>query len=256
MLESLAAHGPDGYSLRPDNQFNSSEQRVALGHRLLKITAQDELEAQPAAGSAYPYDTDATGASVWLVADARIDNRAELAAVFGLSASETDAMPDSAFVLHAWQRWGEDCVQHLVGSFAFAVWDPRAERFFLARDHAGDRPLYYRKTPAYFAFATTARAIRTCPGVSSQLDERQLARDLIGLPSEYPSTRFRDVRQLAPGHCLTVTRDSAVDRRYWRIDSLAPIRFAHDEEYVEAFLEIFDEAVRCRLRTTGPSPRS
>ena len=250
MLESLSAHGPDGCRLWPDSSFSGVEQRVALGHRLLKITAQDELEAQPLAGSPYPSNTDAS-ANVWLVADARIDNRAELSAVFGLSASEAEAMPDSAFVLRAWQRWGEECVQHLVGSFAFAVWDAHAERFFLARDHAGDRPLYYRKTSEYFAFATTARAIRRCHGVSSELDEHQLARDLIGLPPEYPSTRFRDVQQLAPGHCLMVTRDGAVHRRYWRIDSLAPVRFARDEEYVEAFLEIFDEAVRCRLRTTG-----
>jgi len=253
MLESLVAHGPDGCRLWPDGPLNDTPQRVALGHRLLKITAQDELEAQPLAGPSHPTRNPNAigGASVWLVADARIDNRAELAAEFGLTSSEAGAMPDSAFVLRAWQQWGEDCVQHLLGSFAFAVWDARAERFFLARDHSGDRPLYYRKTAEYFAFATTARAIRACPGVSSELDERQLARDLIGLPPEYPSTRFRDVRQLAPGHCLVVTRDGAVDRRYWKIDSLAPIRFALDEDYVEAFLEIFDEAVHCRLRTTG-----
>jgi asparagine synthase (glutamine-hydrolysing) len=252
MLESLAAHGSDGCKLWPDNPTFGTREPVALGHRLLKITAQDELEAQPLAEPAYhPRNPDTAGATIWLVADARIDNRADLAAEFGLSSSEANAMPDSQFVLCAWQRWGEDCVQHLVGSFAFAVWDNRAERFFLARDHAGDRPLFYRKTADYFAFATTARAIRICPGVSSELDERQLARDLIGLPPEYPSTRFRDVRQLAPGHCLTVTRAGAVDRRYWKIDALAPVRFARDEDYVEAFLEIFDEAVRCRLRTTG-----
>jgi asparagine synthase (glutamine-hydrolysing) len=251
MLESLAAHGQDGCRLWPERSGVDAEQRVALGHRLLKITAQDELERQPLAQPSSSLPNANAGAGVWLVADARIDNRAKLAEEFDLSANEIDAVPDSAFVLRAWQRWGEDCVQHLVGSFAFAVWDARAERFFLARDHAGDRPLYYRKTVESFAFATTARAIRICPGVSSELDERQLARDLIGLPPEYPSTRFRDVQQLAPGHCLTVTRDAAVHRRYWKFESLAPIRFAQDEDYVDAFLEIFDEAVRCRLRTTG-----
>jgi asparagine synthase (glutamine-hydrolysing) len=190
-------------------------------------------------------------ADAWLVADARIDNRSELTAEFGLSGNEAARMPDSAFVLKAWQRWGRESVQHLVGSFAFAVWDAGAEQFFLARDHSGDRPLYYCGTEQFFAFATTARAVRTCPGVSSELDERQLARDLIGLPPEYPRTRFRDVRQLAPGQCMVVGRDGAEVWRYWRIDSLAPIRFARDEDYVDAFLEIFDEAVRCRLRTRG-----
>ena len=205
-----------------------------------------------AAHSLPTQDTESTqDATVWMVADARIDNRSQLAAELALTASEAAEMADSAFVLRAWQRWGQECVEHLVGPFAFAVWDARAERFFLARDHAGDRPLYYRKTADSFAFATTARAVRACPGVSSELDERQLARDLIGLPPEFSRTRFRDVQTIAPGHCLVVGRDGAVQRRYWRTDSLRPVRFARDEEYIEAFLEIFDEAVRCCLRTTG-----
>ncbi len=217
------------------------------------ITAEDELESQPLPvrplqNSSIDPLPPVTG---WLVADARIDNRAQLAAEFALTASEAAGMADSAFILRAWLRWGEECVDHLLGSFAFAVWDARAERFFLARDHAGDRPLYYRKTAESFAFATTARAIRACPGVSSELDERQLARDLIGLPPEFSQTRFREVQAIAPGHCLLVERDGTAQRRYWRIDSLRPVRFARDEEYIDAFLEIFDEAVRCRLRTTG-----
>jgi asparagine synthase (glutamine-hydrolysing) len=237
MLGALAPHGPDRWSLHPVGP-------LALGHRLLKITAEDELEEQPIVAHA-------PAASCWLVADARIDNRIQLAAEFALSANEVAVMPDSAFVLRAWQRWGRDCVHHLAGAFAFAVWDAPAARFFLARDHAGDRPLYYRKTADSFAFATTARAIRACPGVSSELDQRQLARDLMGLPPEAPGTRFRDVQALAPGHSLVVTRDRATARRYWDIHSLAPVRYRRDQDYVEAFLELFDEAVRCRLRTTG-----
>ncbi len=233
MLEALAPHGPDGSSIRSFDGF-------ALGHRLLKITAEDALEAQPLGSG-----------GCWVVADARIDNRVELAAELGISATEAAGMPDSAFVLKAWERWGQDAVQHLVGAFAFAVWDARTEQFFLARDHAGDRPLYYRKTAEFFAFATTARAVRACPGVSSELDERQLARDLMGLPPDAPNSRFREVQALDPGHCLVVDRKGAVARRYWDIFSLRPVRFARDEEYVEAFLELFDEAVRCRLRTTG-----
>jgi len=243
MLHSLAAHGSDGCGLLAIEQ-------VALGHRLLKITAEDELESQPLASHSLLIDS-AHDAAVWLVADARIDNRTQIAAECGISAGEAAGMADSAFVLRAWLRWGQVCVEHLVGSFAFAVWDVRAERFFLARDHVGDRPLYYCKSADSFAFATTARAIRACPGISSELDERQLARDLIGLPPEFSRTRFREVQAVAPGHCMVVDRDGATQRRYWQIDSLRPVRFARDDEYIEAFLEIFDEAVRCRLRTSG-----
>ena len=245
MLDALAAHGQEGCSQSPAQ--NPSE-TIALGHRLLQITAEETLEIQPLRSQERGSPGDA---ACWLVADARIDNRLELGAALDIPSSELAALPDSALILKAWQRWGQNCVQHLIGSFAFAVWDPRAEQFFLARDHSGDRPLYYRKTAQFFAFATTARAIRTCPGVSSELDPRQLARDLMGLPPEAPHTRFRDVQALSAGHCLVVGRDRAVTQRYWQIFSLKPVRFARDADYVEAFLEIFDEAVRCRLRTTG-----
>jgi len=257
MLESLRAHGPDGGALKSFEARNSldagarslqrAREDVALGHRLLKITAEDELEAQPLAGAA----VNDGNAAVWMVADARLDNRAELGRWLGIGAGELAALADSALLLRAWRRWGEECVQRMVGSFAFAVWDARMQRFFLARDHAGDRPLYFAKTAEFFAFATTARAVRACTGVSSELDEGTLVRDLIGLPPEYPRSRFREVQEIAPGHCLAVGREGTVHRRYWRIDALRPVRFARDEEYVEAFLEIFDEAVRCRLRTTG-----
>ena len=256
MLAALRAHGPDGGRLvvfeASVRDLQRGREDVALGHRLLKITAEDELDAQPlAAGTAK------NGDAGWrMVADARLDNRAELGRELGIRAGELGALADSAVLLRAWLRWGEECVERVVGSFAFAVWDARAERFFLARDHAGDRPLYFATTAEFFAFATTARAVRACPGVSGELDERQLVRDLIGLPPEYPRSRFREVQEIAPGHCLIAGRSgsgqiSTVYRRYWRIDALRPVRFARDEEYVEAFLEIFDEAVRCRLRTTG-----
>lgn len=250
MLSALASHGADRSSAYPKSAHSSPQ--VAVGHRLLKITAEDELEVQPLVARSYSDDLKASdGREIWLVADARIDNRNELAARLGINPPQVATMPDSAFVLRAWMQWGQECVQHLVGSFAFAVWDAQAEEFFLARDHSGQRPLYYCKTAQSFAFATTARAVRSCPGVSSELDERQLARDLIGLPPEMPRTRFRDIQTIAPGHCLVVRREGAEQRRYWSFDTLSAVRFVRDEEYVEAFREIFDEAVRCRLRTTG-----
>ncbi|MGD0798122.1 MAG: asparagine synthase-related protein, partial [Acidobacteriaceae bacterium] len=262
MAEALAAHGPDRKSLISigSSPIGGSSapvsDTVAMGHRLLRITAEDALEAQPLRSQTIQNKSDGDSAAVWLVADARLDNRAELAGELGIAAGELAAMADSAVLLRAWLAWGEACVQRVVGSFAFAVWDARAERWFLARDHAGDRPLYWVRTAEFFAFATTARALRGIAGVSSELDEGTLVRDLVGLPPEYPRSRFRDVREIAPGHCVVAGREGpgrvdVTHRRYWRIDALKPVRFARDAEYVEAFREIFDEAVRCRLRTTG-----
>jgi asparagine synthase (glutamine-hydrolysing) len=238
MLDGLAAHGKDGRSLRHSDGF-------AAGHRLLKITTEDACESQPLLSP---------DGRFWLVADARIDNRVHLGEMLRIPPEDLSSLPDSALILKAWERWGVECVDHLLGAFAFAIWESATERLFLARDHAGARPLHFRASAESFAFATTARSILNIPGVSNELDEMQLALELCGLPPELCRTRFRDIRAIPSGHCLLITRESvatAVPKRYWHFDRLQPIRFVRDEEYVEAFLEIFDEAVRCRLRTTG-----
>lgn len=239
MLASLSAHGPDAASRIPEQPGIASP--TAFGHRLLRITAEDLSETQPLT----------LNDGSWLVTDARLDNREELAAALSLSSADLAHLPDSALVARAWQQWGPGLLDRLAGGFALAVWDPRQEMLFLARDHAGERPLYFRRTADSVLFATTARAIRACPGVSSELDPRQLARDLLGLPPEYPRSRFREISQLAPGHCITFTASGETYRRYWDVDHLRPTRFPTDQDYAGAFLEIFDEAVRCRLRTTG-----
>jgi asparagine synthase (glutamine-hydrolysing) len=244
MLAVQDAHGPDGHSVL-------NLEGISFGHQLLKITAEDGFEAQPLVFQINL--SHSRSAAAVLVADARIYNRAQLGHEMDLRAAEMDSLPDSAFVLKAWQRWGQDCVQHLIGAFSFAVWDGQSRQLFLARDHAGERPLYFIKTAFSFAFASSARALLVCPGVSGELDETTLAHDLIGLPPQPFRTRFRDVRTVLPGHCMLVSENDAevLPGRYWSYDRLPPTRFSRDQDYVDAFLEIFDEAVLCRLRTTG-----
>ena len=119
----LAHRGPDGRKFVVDGP-------IGLGHGLMRVNNEDLFEAQPLRNRA---------AGLTLVADCRIDNREELAEAFGLSAADIRDMPDSAFVLHAYRKWGEDCVEHLLGDFAFAVWDSHAKKLVLVRDHMGQR---------------------------------------------------------------------------------------------------------------------
>jgi asparagine synthase (glutamine-hydrolysing) len=236
MLNALEAFGPERVRVCSPDWHD-----VCFGHRLRAMTVEDAFDEQPAA----------VAGELLFVAEARVDNRAELAQRLELSSLELAGTADTGLLLAAWRRWGVECLEHLAGGFAFAVWEPRKQRLFLARDHSGERNLYYRHTPDGILFATTARAIRACPGVSPELDEATLARDLAGLPPEYPRSRFREIRQIAPGHCVVAERGTLVHRRYWQIHELPPVRFARDEDYAERFAEILDEAVRARLRTTG-----
>jgi len=214
----------------------------ALGHSLLKITLEDEFEAQPLT---------IDKGQIWIAADARIDNRAELSDRLHVPPDILETTSDSVIISLAWKRWGAECVDYLIGAFAFAVWNSRERQLFLARDHAGERPLFFSTTSNAFAFATAARSILSCPGISGELDEEQLARDLIGLPPDKFRTRFRDVNAVEAGHVVLIRDGSVVQKRYWHYDSLPKIILPRDEDYVEAFLEVFDEAVRCRLRCSG-----
>ncbi len=83
------------------------------------------------------------GSATSLVADIRLDNRDELVQKLDLSNHQTTAMADSDLLLAAWQRWQEQCVEHLSGAFSFAVWNQQDQHLFLARDHTGERPLCY-----------------------------------------------------------------------------------------------------------------
>ena len=123
MLQALNVYGSDHCA-----QYTGSS--IALGVCLLRLLPEDRYDQQP---------LKAAGITC-LVADVRLDNRAELANCLGLSPS---AMADSALLLAAWKRWGEECIDHLSGAFSFALWNEAEQHLFLARDHTGERPLFY-----------------------------------------------------------------------------------------------------------------
>ena len=102
-----------------------------------------------------------------ITANARLDARDELTAKLRLNGSLTDA----ELILHAYAAWGEECVKHLIGDFAFAIWDSRARRYFCARDHFGVKPFYFTQVANEFAFSSSLNELRLNPGVSNTLNE-------------------------------------------------------------------------------------
>jgi len=218
-----------------------------MGSTLLRLLPEDTCDSQPLS---------LRGEKGWLVADARVDNREALARSLGISAEVARGMADSAFVLEAWEAWGEDCLNHLVGSFCFAVWQPGRRRLFLARDHAGERPLYFQHKNNLFAFASMPKALLTLPQdgpfhEDTVLDEEMVALHLAILPLPDGRTLFRDLHALPHGHCLSITPEGLTQRQYWHPGNTPRLRLRSDADYLEAFRDCFDEAVRCRLRTTG-----
>jgi len=151
-------------------------------------------------------------------------------------------------ILSAYERWGEDCVKHLIGDFAFAIWD--GEKLFCARDHFGVKPFFYTHVGGSFNFSSTLNELR--PGVSNTLNEIAVGDYLLfGVNQDNSTTIFRDIQRLPPGHTLTVANNEIKIRRYWTPSLPAEVRYHDSESYVEHFSELFSRAVKDRLRTDG-----
>ena len=203
-----------------------------------------------ACGETVPFVHRASG--VVVTADARLDERADLIAALGLTASP-DLLPEGTLIAEAYLRWGEACPEHLLGDFAFGLWDPRQHRFFAARDHFGVKPFYYAADGRRFAFATEPRALLDLPGADREIDRTTLAVSLANIYDESDRTFYRAVRSLGAAQTLIVAGDGGPrTRRYYHPDPERRVSLGSDAEYAEAFREKIFRAVRRRLRSPGP----
>ena len=184
-----------------------------------------------------------------IAASARLDGSASLCEALGLPRPDRAEIPDNALILKAYARWGRACPEHLLGDFAFALWDARREMLFCARDHIGARPFYYAFAGERFAFASDMGAVLAAPGVSGDLDEAVVATRLTyGSRPFGERTFYRDIRRLLPGHALTVERRSVRVHRWWHPEEVPARAGASDAALAEECRALVSEAVRDRLR--------
>ena len=233
-LHALEWHGRDGQGLWEDGS-------AALGWRQTILHEEDYNDKQPLLGRS----------GIRLVLDGRIDNRGDLARQLGLEPAAIQ-WPDSAYVLASFEKWGVECTEHLLGDYSFAAWDPAARRLVLARDHNGDRPLYFHRGAGFFMFASKPSALFTNPRVPMDLDDEKLVVEITTRSREHGETVFRGIERVQPGHAITVGPDSVTPYRHWRPEAIPELRYKRDDDYVEAFQEILRDSVTCRLRTIHP----
>ena len=235
MLAALAPYGVDAGEW--------AEGSVGIGAR----TARMEGDGT---GPALCFDRDA---GLAVAADARLDDRDALCAALGVRQSERAGLADGALILRAYRRWGEACPHHLLGDYAFAVWNASTRTLFCARDHIGAKPLYYAETVQGFVFASAVEGVLAAPGVSDALDETTVATSLTSMfPFTTTHTFFLAVRKLPPGHTLTVKTHTVRLQRHWRPEEVPSARPASDEAYAEEFLDLYTRSVQDRLRSPGP----
>ncbi|MEN3326586.1 MAG: hypothetical protein V7638_1393 [Acidobacteriota bacterium] len=157
---------------------------------------------------------------------------------------------DAESILDAYEKWGDDCVKHLNGDFAFAIWDERRQRYFCARDHFGVKPFYFTHIDNEFAFSSSLNDLRLNPRVSNTLNEIAVGDYLLfGVNQDLSTTIFKDIQRLKPGHTLTVENGSITIKPYWSPEPSTEVRFRDPSCYVDRFSELLTLAVKDRIDT-------
>jgi asparagine synthase (glutamine-hydrolysing) len=215
-----------------------SNANVAVGRRLMRVLPEDVFDRQPLIGA---------GGRYVLVADIRLDNRDDIARTLDIPAARATTLCDAALLLAAIERWNDSCLEHIVGDYAFVLWDGERQRFMLARDPMGRRPLHYHRSNNLFAFASMPKGLHALPEIPYLPDEERVAEFLALIPETGPKSFFQGIERVEPGQVVVVTRDNLTARLHWK-PSGKKIVFKRQEDYSEAIRALLDQAVQCRLR--------
>jgi asparagine synthase (glutamine-hydrolysing) len=226
----------------PDAQETWSQGPVGLGHTLLRTVDDTRPDCQPLT----------LDGQVWIVADARVDGRGELRRKLrSHGCSDLEEATDAELILHSYLVWGEACVRHLIGDFAFAIWDELRRRLFGARDHFGVKPFFYARVGNCLVFSNTLNCLRMHPDVSDKLNDLAIADFLLfDFNQDLATTTYADINRVPPAHCLTWQDGVLKKRRYWTLPLEGPLSYARQQDYVDHFTELLAQAVGDRLRTS------
>ncbi len=236
LIKALVHRGPDDEGLIVRGP-------AILGHTRLSII---DLEGgrQPLANE---------DETVWITYNGEIYNYRELREYLEAKGHIFRTKSDTEVIVHAYEQWGDSCVEYFRGMFAFAILDLRVRRFFLGRDHFGIKPLYYLRTNTFFAFASEIQVLRLLPDVDWTLD--------LGAIDEYlrlryipaPKTIYCNVQKMLPAYRLSVTFDGKCSppEEYWQLEFRPNFRRSQ-EDTLEELDEVVRDSVRAHLVADVP----
>jgi len=242
MTDAIAHRGPDdeGFfeAASCDGRF-----RIGLGHRRLAII--DLSTGHQPMGN--------EDGSVQIVFNGEIYNFVELRATLIARGHCFKTMSDTETIVHAYEEYGERCVEKFRGMFAFAIWDANRERLFLARDRFGKKPLFVYAREGVFLFASEIKALLQYPGVSAEVNQQAVWDYLVYRYVPAPATLFKDIRKLAPGSYAVWEKGQFHESRYYTPPDREPVAnvpLLHNP--VDAFRDILEESVKIRMVSDVP----
>lgn len=230
----------------PDDQGSFHSGPVALGFRRLSIV--------DLSGGHQPMCNEER--TVWIVFNGEIYNHADLRPRLKELGHRFATNSDTETIVHLYEEYGDDCVSHLRGMFAFAIWDARRNRLFCARDRLGIKPFYYAMTAGRFAFASEIKALFELRDFKAQLNRRALPEFFTFGYLSAQETLYQNVHKLLPGHRLCI--DLAAENpqlqvtQYWDLKNLPPERPVGETQCISKFRELFTQTVRSHLMSDVP----
>ena len=191
--------------------------------------------------------------TVWIVFNGEIYNHLDLRRHLEARGHRYRSRSDTETIVHLYEEYGRDCVQHLRGMFAFAVWDTRRRSFFAARDRLGIKPFYFRHAPGTFVFGSEIKAILAYPGVGAEFNSSVLPEYLAFGYLSGAETFFGGIRKLLPGHTLELSEKGALRiESYWDLELTRPEEPRPRSYYVQTYRDLLEQAVSSHLMSDVP----
>lgn len=235
MIATLRHRGPDDMGLWSDGPVGLANARLAV------------IDLSPA-GHQPMSNEDGT---IWIAFNGEVYNFLELRRQAVQRGHRLVSRTDTEAVLHLYEDLGTSCIHLLRGMFAFALWDGREQRLFLARDRLGQKPLYYSWDGTRLAFASEIKALLECPWLPREINIEAVPVYLAHGYVPTPDTIFRHVRALLPGHTLTIEDGRLEVAGYWDV-AYSVTEVLSENECVEELRVRLREAVRLRLISDVP----
>lgn len=223
-----------------DGQDTFIDGAIALAHQHFWVTPEEQGELQPLVDNE---------SGLVITCDARLDNRDELCGALGIDKSRR--LSDAELALSAYKKWDSECARHLLGDFAFMIWDRENQQLYLARDGLGVRDLCYYQSGNMFVAASEPKQVAAHPQVPGEMNEAKVGEYLLSRWTDQESTFYEDVFFWTPGREGTISASGMTRRTFWQIDPGGTSRLSDEGEYAEAFRELLTSSVRNRARIAG-----
>lgn len=236
MTRAMWRRGPDGRAHWVDGP-------AAFGQCMFRTTPESLEERQPLANEAE---------SLILIMDGRLDNWEELRAALLARGTNLRDRSDAELFLRAYEIWGADCLAHIDGDFAFLIYDKRRRSIFCARDHLGNRPLFYCRAGRRLIVASDLNGVLSAVPAPPSTNAGVMAELLAGEWLNDNETIWTGVMRLPAAHCLNADAEGLRVARYWSPPLYSIIRYKRDEDYFEHYRDVFSDSVRRSARAAAP----